>query len=151
MGVGQDADLDGRTKGTQVSLFDVGDPTDPTRVDRLTISGGSSEVEWDHHAFLHHAPSGLTVFPYQRWSWEDDRGGDVVGALVLTVTENGITERGTVSHGDRSWAGMPIRRAMLIEGDLVTVSEAGVMVSDVRSLERLSWAAFPGYENVFDE
>lgn len=151
MGVGQDADLDGRTMGTQVSLFDVGDPTDPTRVDRLTIGGASSEVEWDHHAFLHHAPSGLTVFPYQRWSWEDDRRGDVVGALVLTVTENGITERGTVSHGDWSWAGMPIRRAMLIEGDLVTVSEAGVMVSDVRSLERLSWAAFPGYENVFDE
>ncbi len=91
------------------------------------------------------------MFPYQRWSWEDDRKGDVVGALVLTVTENGITERGTVSHGDGSWAGMPIRRAMLIDGDLVTVSEGGVMVSDARSLERLSWSAFPGYENVFEE
>jgi uncharacterized secreted protein with C-terminal beta-propeller domain len=149
MGVGQDADLDGRTSGTQVSLFDVRDPGEPNRVDRLTIGGASSEVEWDHHAFLHHAPSGLTVFPYQRWSWEDDGQGDVVGALVLTVTEHGIAERGTVSHGDSSWESMPIRRAMLINGDLVTVSDAGVMVSDSASLERVAWVAFPGYEDVF--
>lgn len=149
MGIGQDADLDGRTSGTQVSLFDVRDPADPTRVDRLTISGASSEVEWDHHAFLHHASSGLTVFPYQRWSWEDDGQGDVVGALVLTVTEHGIAERGTVSHGDSSWESMPIRRAMLIDGQLVTVSDAGVMVSDSASLERLDWVAFPGFEGVF--
>ena len=149
MGVGQDADLEGRTSGTQVSLFDVRDPGDPTRVDRLTISGASSEVEWDHHAFLHHAPSGLTVFPYQLWSWEGDGQGDVVAALVLTVTEHGIAERGTVSHGDSSWQSMPIRRAMLIDGQLVTVSDAGVMASDAESLERIDWVAFPGFEDVF--
>ena len=149
MGVGQDADLEGRTSGTQASLFDVRDPANPTRVDRLTISGASSEVEWDHHAFLHHAPTGLTVFPYQQWSWEGDGQGDVVGALVLTVTEHGIAERGTVSHGDPSWQSMPIRRAMLIDGQLVTVSDAGVMASDAVSLERIDWVAFPGFEDVF--
>jgi hypothetical protein len=68
---------------------------------------------------------------------------------VLTVTEHGNAERGTVSHGDSSWESMPIRRAMLINGDLVTVSDAGVMVSDSASLERVAWVAFPGYEDVF--
>jgi len=139
LGVGQDADLDGRVRGLQASLFDVSDPDDPARIDRYTMENGHSEVEWDHHAFLHDPSTGLTVVPYERWD-EGEAGQSPTGALVLTVTEDGIRETGVVSHdpdGSKWW--MPIRRSLLINGNLVTVSDAGVMVSDADTLQTIDW------------
>lgn len=142
LGVGQDADLDGRTIGLQASLFDVSDATDPERTDRFTMKGAQSELEWDHHAFVHDPSSGLTVFPYQRWD-DDKDGPPPTGALVLTVADNGIRKTGVVSH-DQEGSGwwMPIRRTLIIDGNLVTVSEGGVMVSDGDTLETLDWEEF---------
>ncbi len=142
LGVGQDADLDGRTIGLQASLFDVSDATDPERTDRFTMKGAHSELEWDHHAFLHDPSSGLTVFPYQRWD-ENRDGPPPTGALVLTITDAGIHKAGVISHdreGSDWW--MPIRRTLLIEGNLVTVSDGGVMVSDAETLDTLDWVEF---------
>lgn len=142
LGVGQDADLDGRVQGLQASLFDVSDPDEPARIDRFTMAGGHSEVEWDHHAFMHDPTSGLTVFPFERWS-DRDGGAKPTGALVLTVNENGIRQAGEISHGKQGfdwW--MPIRRSLMIDGRLVTISDAGIMVTDPRSLETLDWVAF---------
>jgi len=141
LGVGQDADNDGRVRGLQASLFDVSDPADPERVDRFTMQGGHSEVEWDHHAFLHDPSTGMTVFPYERWDdGLEKTETSPTGALVLTVTEDGIREAGVVSHdvdGSNWWA--PIRRSLLINGRLVTVSEMGLMVSDAETLTTLDW------------
>lgn len=142
LGVGQDADLNGRVEGLQASLFKVADPSDPERIDRFTMKNGHSEVEWDHHAFLHDPSTGLTVFPYERW---DDRkgGSSPSGALVLTVTDDGIREVGAVSHAEAHedwWA--PIRRSMIIDGRLVTVSEMGIMLTDAETLKELDWVGF---------
>ncbi|MBV9822723.1 MAG: beta-propeller domain-containing protein, partial [Actinobacteria bacterium] len=52
IGVGQEADADGRVQGTQVSLFDVSNPAEPRRLAQHKIPGGSSEAEWDPHALL---------------------------------------------------------------------------------------------------
>ena len=62
LGVGQNATDEGRTLGTQLSLFDVSDPTNPQQIDTLPI-GGSSEVEWDHKAFLYWPEDGTIVLP----------------------------------------------------------------------------------------
>ena len=64
LGVGQDADADGRTEGLQLSLFDVSDPASPRRVDRTELSGAWSEVENDHHAFT--LAGGLALVPFRR-------------------------------------------------------------------------------------
>ena len=62
MGVGQDATEGGQIQGTQVSVFDVSDPSDPRRVDKVTLSeGSSSQVEYDHRAFLFWEPTGLAA------------------------------------------------------------------------------------------
>lgn len=101
IGVGQDAEDDGRTIGLQVSLFDVADPADPQRLDQLTIEDGYSEVEYDHHAFLHWPATGLTVLPYQRWSWDEESEKDdhEVGALAFTASRaDGIVEEARLSH-----------------------------------------------------
>jgi len=142
LGVGQDADGDGRIQGTQISLFDVTDPTDPDRIDRLTLTDSHSEVEWDHHAFLYHAESGTVVVPVERW-WQGDRKHDEVwggAALVLAVDTDSIRERGDIRHGDGGEDWYPqIRRSMVIGDALVTVSEFGVMSSDLDTLDEIDF------------
>ena len=53
MGIGQDADENGRVTGSQVSIFDVSDLANPQRIQQLTFASGYSEAEYDHRAFLH--------------------------------------------------------------------------------------------------
>ena len=51
LGVGQDADEWGVVQGTQMSVFDVSDLSNPVRTHQVTLSEGSgSEAEYDHHA-----------------------------------------------------------------------------------------------------
>jgi hypothetical protein len=103
LGVGQDADLEGQTKGTQLSLFDVSDLADPRRIDQVTLVDGSSEVEYDHRAFLYWPGTGLTVVPYSRWRWDEETGNEDVqmGAVAFTATRDGGLERlGLLSHRD---------------------------------------------------
>lgn len=147
LGVGQDATLEGRTLGTQVSVFDVSDPTRPTRLHKLTVSNGSSEVEWDHHAFLHWAATGLTVLPLTRWSWEEARHSEEYssGALGLNAGRDGIREVGFVTHqrgkSGSEWPAQ-IRRALVAGGLLYTVSEDGIEGSDLDTLAEVAWVPF---------
>ncbi|HJU96422.1 MAG TPA: beta-propeller domain-containing protein, partial [Jiangellaceae bacterium] len=63
LGVGQNADEQGMTLGAQVSLFDVCDPAEPSRLDTYTLPGGWSDAEYDPHAFLYWPTDGLVVIP----------------------------------------------------------------------------------------
>jgi uncharacterized secreted protein with C-terminal beta-propeller domain len=91
LGVGRDATGDGRITGAKVSLFDVSDPADPREVDTWTLPGGSTDVEWDHLAFLAWAPLDMVVLPVQ--SWEEA----FAGAVVLK-TDGGLREFGRITH-----------------------------------------------------
>ncbi len=91
LGVGSDADEDGRVTGAKVSLFDVSDLTAPREVAVWTAPDGWNDVGWDHRAFLWWAPEELAVIPVTVWSeWS--------GAVVLRVTGGTITEVGRVDH-----------------------------------------------------
>jgi hypothetical protein len=101
LGVGQDADAQGRLKGTQLSLFDVSDPADPQRIDQVTLAEGSSEVEYDHHAFLYWPPTGLSVVPFVQWNVDERTGSEelMAGAVGFTADREGGLERvGLLSH-----------------------------------------------------
>jgi uncharacterized secreted protein with C-terminal beta-propeller domain len=91
LGIGQDADEEGRTRGAKVSLFDVSDPSDPREVDSLVLEDSYTDAEWDHHAFLYWAPEQIMVMPLQ--AWQDD----FTGAIVLKL-DDGIREFGRISH-----------------------------------------------------
>ena len=91
LGVGSDADDDGRVTGAKVSLFDVSDLTAPREVAVWTAPDGWNDVGWDHRAFLWWAPEELAVIPVTVWNeWS--------GAVVLRVTDGTITEVGRVDH-----------------------------------------------------
>lgn len=137
LGVGQDATAEGRTTGTQVSLFDVSDARKPTRLDRLTLPGGSSEAEWDHHAFLWWPKTRLAVIPIQVFPQRG--GGDVdVGAVGVRVTRSSVARAGRLEHN----ANAPIRRSLVVRDTLYTFSDAGLKASDLDSFADRGWVGF---------
>jgi uncharacterized secreted protein with C-terminal beta-propeller domain len=140
LGVGQDATARGRQLGTQLSLFDVSDPGNPTRLHQLTLPGGSSEVEYDHLAFLYWPATGLTVLPFERW---DENGPVFVGAAGFRVDRAGIADLGRISHPvKQEWRGQ-IRRSLVVGDRLFTMSDAGILASPLADLGDGAWARFP--------
>ncbi len=151
LGVGQDATDEGRTLGTQVSVFDVSDPTNPRRLSRMTFDDAYSDAEWDTKAFLWWAPKGISVLPMQRWSWDERTGKEdnFAGAVVLSVDPQRIERLGLVEHpkagGEECpdcWWAVPITRSLVIGDTLYTVSEAGVLATDIDSLDEVAWVPF---------
>jgi len=134
LGIGQDADSRGRVKGTQVSLFDVSDLSNPRRVAQHRVRFGSSEAEFDPHAFLYWPDSGLLVVPLATYTAETS----TTGALVLRVEGSTVTEVGTVRHPSPA----EIRRSLLVDGVLWTVSETGMRATDATSLRSIAWLPF---------
>ncbi len=150
IGIGQDANEQGQVKGTQISVFDVSDLSKPVRLHQLALGEGSnSEVEYDHHAFLHWAETGLTMLPVQSWNWSDEGGeSGFAGVLGFEVSEDGIEEIATVIHPggatEEGWwdweAG--VRRSIVIGDSVYTVSHKGLMKSDLDTLDEQAWLKF---------
>ena len=158
LGVGQDATDDGQVTGSQVSLFDVSDLESPRRLDQLNLGQGSSSVEYDHRAFLFWAKTGTAVVPLQTWTRKPFNG-----AVVLDVQDQSVRRKGTLEHraagqdgikggGDSSGvepapdvimpSGATIGRTFVLDDALVSISDAGVMVSGLDDLKTRASARF---------
>ncbi|MFC4019180.1 beta-propeller domain-containing protein [Micromonospora sp. GCM10011542] len=146
LGVGQEASDQGRVQGTQLSLFDVSDPAKPTRIAQYHVKQGHSEAEFDPHAFLYWPAERLVVVPLTV------HGADAVSkpgpglpsnvALALRVGDGGFTEVGTVDHTrgtGRPEDLTPIRRSLVVDGVLWTVSDAGLKATSLSTMETLGW------------
>jgi len=153
LAVGMDGEADGTINGFAVSLFDVRDPTAPARVDQLTVSSDNwswSESLWDHHAFTFH--DGVLSVPIYTYDYDDATGAwdGFSGMLVAGVDTAGVTELGRVDHADlvgdseclwdaEEWGYDPcadsywyanMRRSVVIDGNLYSISDYGVKVTD---------------------
>jgi uncharacterized secreted protein with C-terminal beta-propeller domain len=148
LGVGQDADLQGRTKGLQMSLFDVSDPAAPRRLDQVALPGGWSDVEGDHHAFTY--ADGLALVPYAGESAVG--GGYVFDAGVVAVRVEGrrlggpavlrpTDERPGASNGPGAKLPVPVRTFVTADS-VLTVTDRGVAVHDLRGFARRAFVAF---------
>ncbi|MCW2990904.1 MAG: benzoate transporter [Solirubrobacterales bacterium] len=145
LGVGQDAGADGRTTGSQLSLFDVSDPAHPTRLAKRAIAGGSSSAEYDHHAFLYWPKTKLAVIPVSIYDYDEQTGAadQFVGAIGFRVERTGIDEVGRIEHPADDQALWDIQRATVIGDRLFTLSAAGMMASPLATLGTGPFAAFP--------
>lgn len=146
LGVGQDVSSDGRRAGTQVSLFDVSNPANPKRLQHASLgtAGSSSPAEFDHHAFLWWAPTKLAVLPLSQY----DQTRPFNGAVGMRVTPQSLTEAGRVQHPASQQSGQvaqspAIERSLVVGGRLFTVSYAGVLASDLATLQDQAWVPFP--------
>ena len=127
LGVGSDADDDGRVTGAKVSLFDVSDLADPREIAVWAAPDGWNEIGWDHRAFLWWAPERLAVIPVTvDYNWS--------GAVVLQVTDGALTEAGRIVHLGTGAGKTSCRR--LSEADVidpvdVTQADLGARVAEM--------------------
>lgn len=133
LGIGQDADEEGRPLGTQLSIFDVSNLRRPTRLHTAALGKGWSEAEADHHAFLFWPRTGLVVIPFEQ------------RALGFRVGRaRGIDEAGRIEHEAGRLSYTPgVRRSLVVGASVLTVSDAGVKSSGLTTLAEQGWAAFP--------
>jgi hypothetical protein len=145
LGIGQEADERGVVQGTQVSLFDVSELADPTRLAQHHIRHGNSEAEFDPHAFLWWPAQRLLVVPLTVYDWE--RGDQPeAGTLLLRVGDASISEVATISHPRTEQDGYEyypqIRRSLVVGDTLWTVSDAGLLATSLSTLNDLEWIPF---------
>ena len=134
LGVGQEADLDGVTQGSQVSLFDIGDLDSPQRIDQWTLAGAHSNVEFDALHFLYWPPSELMVMPVIQYLDGDaaaaPSASPLMGAVALSTSQRQLAELARLSHADEPTRRCNEHREIVIRPD--GTEEAG-------SLERFCW------------
>jgi uncharacterized secreted protein with C-terminal beta-propeller domain len=138
LGVGQDADEDGRVRGTQLSVFDVSDLRRPSRLHQWSLGPSWSEAESDHHAFLWWPREQLAVLPVS--GYDPKLGPTFSGAVGFRIGRaSGIRETMRVAHPQ----GSLVRRSLVVGDALYTVSDAGVQATGLRSAADQGWAPFP--------
>jgi hypothetical protein len=140
LGVGQDATEQGQLLGTQLSLFDVSDLARPRRLHQRTVRpGASSDVEYDHHAFLWWPKANLAVMPVQYATDQDY----FTGALGFSVERSsGIGEVGSAAHRAGDYIA-PIQRSFVMGGRLFTLSDLGLEENDLADLSEKAWLELP--------
>jgi uncharacterized secreted protein with C-terminal beta-propeller domain len=141
LGVGQGVSAQGRPQGTQVSLFDVSDLAAPKRIQHVVFGHGSSEAEFDPHAFLWWAPAQIAVLPLTSYDDDGDAASGFVGAVALHVTAGAVTEAGRVTHGEAAQRA-PIARSLVIGDRLYTVSYAGLGSARLDTLAPVGFLPF---------
>lgn len=131
LGIGRGGTMEGRVLGARASLFDVSNPAKPTVISQLDLSeAGSSGVEWDHHAFLWWPKTKLAFVP----GWPAGVG--------IRIDDDQLSEVGRVTHDKRASDAMwdaQIQRAVVMRDALLTISNHGLLTSDLRSLAERTW------------
>lgn len=138
LGVGQSVDPGLQSQGLQLEVFNVANPDQPALVSRQALgAGASSSAEYDPHALLWWAPSDLLVLPVDDYASSSTTNA----ADAWTVGPAGaLTALGTLAQ-----PGSPeIERAVVVGGAIYTISETGVMASDLSSLAQVAWLRFAG-------
>ena len=167
LGIGQEVGPGNEPSGAQLELFDVSNPAAPRLQARATLgSGSSSQVQYDHHAFLFWPPTALAVLPVSIYSTTPasvpptpqlppaagssggqsstaESTGGFVGAIGFRVDRSGITEVGRIAHDPVNGSSPQIDRSLVIGQQLFTVSSEGVMASSLATLARQAFVTFP--------
>ena len=92
LGIGQNANDQGRVLGLKVSSFDVSAPENPIETSTWILNDANSFAEYDHRAFQ--IKDRLAVLPVQNWS-----NAEKNGAVLLNISTDGqIEEVGFVTH-----------------------------------------------------
>ncbi|MCQ3802656.1 MAG: beta-propeller domain-containing protein [bacterium] len=160
LGVGQDASLEGRVEGLQVSLFDVSDPTDPIRVAHLRpleVDGLEPEYSWspvenDHRAFLFF--DDRAFIPYRAYWWDDNESSQDAGVAVVDVRSGDLAledllrplSDGPVGEDSSDWRkvdwAVP-QRVIVIDEWVYSIAHSGIAVHQLDTWDRATFLEYP--------
>ena len=99
IGIGQEADEQGRIQGLKISLFDVSDYSNPIEIAKYVGDDryARSTALYEHKAFLFNKERNLLVLPIVNNDWQN-QDNQYNGALVFNITRNNIELRGLIDH-----------------------------------------------------
>lgn len=124
IGLGRDADEDGRVNGLKLTVFDTSDMANPRELSSTSLTTGSmyewSAAEGDHHAVSWFPAQGILAVPVATYdaNWN---GSNFV--KVLRISSTGIESLGEVAH-DSS-----VLRTLRINDLLFSMSENSILVN----------------------
>jgi uncharacterized secreted protein with C-terminal beta-propeller domain len=122
LGVGQSGQRE-----VQFSLFDIGDPAAPRRIDTETYGSGAAAAEFDPRAFLYWPQRDLVVAPMT--SYDSSQGEEGLSGLVLLRADaDGLAELGRVTVPEQHGT---VHRSVVV-GDLVyTLSDQALLANSL--------------------
>lgn len=151
LAIGEAIDEEGVVRqGLQLSIFDVSDFDQPALEHKLLIGEGYSEASYNHKAFTYFASKGVLAIPLSTYgviAWGPEgmpieNGDYFTGAAVYDISiADGISERGRVDHTDfltgedAYWYGNAVRRTVMIDEAIYTISDLGVKANDLENLD----------------
>lgn len=145
LGVGHEADAAGHLGDAQVSLFDVRDPSHPTRLDRVLLGRGSAMVENDTHAFTYLPGRGLAILPFTAWDMPVMTPGGfqngmpvqpASAAVGITVRDGRLADAGRIVPGGYQ----QVQRILPVGERLVAWTGSSLITVDPSGLRTLGTA-----------
>lgn len=139
--------------GIKVALFDVSNLTNPLEVGHVIIGekGSDSEVLHDHRAFLLDQSKNVMVIPIKEITNSPTPGSQYSGSYIPTIWQgtyvfgidpkNGFTEKGritkeTSNQNNYSEQGSAVKRSLLMDSILYTISHQNIMATDINDLSQ---------------
>ncbi|MDP6199511.1 MAG: beta-propeller domain-containing protein, partial [Candidatus Poseidonia sp.] len=158
--------------GTQISLFDIVDPTDPQQADALRLSPvardqanmwswSSSEATYESKAFQYWSPKSMLAVPLSTYryaeSYENGRytwSYEYISKLMLVEvneSDGNLSMYGEVNHsslyeaeGERPWWDERNIRRSIFMGDFVyAISPAGITATNLTTMEESARLSIP--------
>ncbi len=165
IGIGKEADENGRVQGLKIALFDVSDVKNPVEKAKYEVgkewsntkySWSDSSALYEHKAFLFDKEKNLLAIPvsynkmYENYSLQESFNG----AYVFNINENAISLKGKISHNeskDWNWYYGPyaVQRSLFIDDVLYTISNAMIKANDLDDLTEINKVELPYEEQVY--
>jgi uncharacterized secreted protein with C-terminal beta-propeller domain len=144
LGIGFDADLEGRITGLKISIYDISDKSNVTVFDEVVFNyedfGWSySSATYNHKDLLVSVSKGIIALPFSTYDWSDEEGYTYnSGILVYNLDlETGLSFNGFVEHEQNSNYNIYVYKAKFIDNYFYTVSNKYIKVSTIADTETI--------------
>ena len=151
IGIGMEANEQGRVEGLKIALFDVSDVENPEEIGKYEIEKGEgwvySEASYDHKAFLFDKGKNLLVIPISISNYAVGKYSNWQGAYVFDIDLDGISLKGKVEHETNEtqnyWRDDAIRRSLYMDDVLYTISSNMIKANDLDSIDEINYVKLP--------
>lgn len=143
LGIGFEADEEGRRIGLKLSIYDVTDQTNPVETYKHVIlyeehGWNWSSVTYNHKDLLFDSAKGIIGFPFSSDVYEDNQFRFQTGYLLFNFDVNdGLEELGYLTHGNTDEYYDYIQKGLFLEDYLYTVANSKIGVSHIDNIEEL--------------
>ena len=104
LGIGQDADAEGRRRGVKIELFDISDFENPSSLDSIVLSNRTySELEHNHKALAFRASDNLFAFPYQQYGNNENNYMNKNYLGIYQIENDALKSYGSIEQSTQNW------------------------------------------------